>query len=79
MADSTRPIIKSRSRRSLASACKKAKVPLRLESIAELGETFLALLIAGTDHQHVGQACWFEAILTTAPKPAKEEPRCPHE
>src|SRR5262249_953050 len=72
MADRIRPPIRSGSRRSLTSACKKARLA-DPETVEQMGEVFLWLLVAGIDHIHVGRRAFYEAILETAPK----ETPCP--
>ncbi len=57
------PHLVSRSTRSLDTACRLANLPLP-QTVDELGETFLRLLIQGVDHLHVGQPVWFKAMLT---------------
>ncbi len=56
----------SHSKRSLDAACRLANLPVP-QTADELGEAFLALLVRGIDHLHVGQPVWFKAILDRAP------------
>ncbi len=57
------------SRRTLVQALKRAKLPLLSErpgtlvSFCEVSDCYLALLIAGVDHAHVGTDEWQMIII----------------
>ena len=70
------PPIRTRSKRSLRTACRKAKLPMTVDSVADLGNLFLCLMVQGIDHVYVGRRAFYEAVLDAAP--IKEEwPPCP--
>lgn len=61
-----------RSRRSLASACRRAGIAYDPHVIdaTGLGLIFLDLLIAGVDHEYVGEPAWYSAMVLGAPAEA---------
>ena len=61
------PDLVPRSMRSLEEACRLADLPMP-GSAAALSEAYLRLLVAGIDHESMGDECWLDAVLLKAPK-----------
>ena len=64
--------IRSRSRRSLTVAMKKARLYLMTEPnspdrVIEVGSHLVTLLVLGIDHKAVGSGEWYSMVLNSAP------------